>query len=408
MSFFGIFGGRSLEQREEKGDSLFEAGDYGLAKMEYENLVEKIIKGERKDPELEKRVIEKLDRTRELLAVRHREEGLEIMESGYLEAAADSFRLALELTHDPEMTEELKGLLKRTSDFSDEGSDACYIDRPAGRTEDKDERTGEDDLFDALLSGLPEPVRDAYYSYGDTFRKGYLALNEADFNLAADMLYEAMEESGRHSYVPIELAAAYLNLERFDEARKFSEDFVRNFPEWTQGYQILCESLWALGRFDAALEWLDSSPAEVAGSLPMLLLKGDTLVRGRRFDEAAGLFEQELELNGWQPDMARALAMTYEEQGEKEDARDIFSKLLESCRACGAKQDLFSKKRFSELSFELGDRSPNLLGLYLSLVQEDPSMRAQYYRKISAIYEAQGNSVEAGRFADFAQRAMSE
>ena len=122
----------------------------------------------------------------------------------------------------------------------------------------------------------------------------------------------------------------------------------------------------------------------------------------------AGLFEQELELNGWQPDMARALAMTYEEQGEKEDARDIFSKLLESCRACGAKQDLFSKKRFSELSFELGDRSPNLLGLYLSLVQEDPSMRAQYYRKISAIYEAQGNSVEAGRFADFAQRAMSE
>ena len=116
-AFFGIFGGKSLEQREEKGDSLFEAGDYGLAKMEYENLVEKIIKGERKDPELEKRVIEKLDRTRELLAVRHREEGLEIMESGYLEAAADSFRLALELTHDPEMTEELKGLLKRTSDL---------------------------------------------------------------------------------------------------------------------------------------------------------------------------------------------------------------------------------------------------------------------------------------------------
>ena len=104
------------------------------------------------------------------------------------------------------------------------------------------------------------------------------------------MLYEAMEESGRHSYVPIELAAAYLNLERFDEARKFSEDFVRNFPEWTQGYQILCESLWALGRFDAALEWLDSSPAEVAGSLPMLLLKGDTLVRGRRFDEACRAF----------------------------------------------------------------------------------------------------------------------
>ena len=74
--------------------------------------------------------------------------------------------------------------------------------------------------------------------------------------------------------------------------------------------------------------------------------------------------------------------------------------------SCGSSRDAYAKQRFADLSLEQGDYSSTVLELYLSLLQEDPSRRADYYEKISRIYAAQGNDAEAERFEGFAREAF--
>jgi hypothetical protein len=100
--------------------------------------------------------------------------------------------------------------------------------------------------------------------------------------------------------------------------------------------------------------------------------------------------------------------MAFEAQGKTGEARELYKALLGPCRACGCPGDAFAKQRFADLSLEQGDYSSAVLELYLSLAQEDPSGRADYYRKTSRIYAAQGNKAEAERFEGFAREASRE
>jgi len=267
---------------------------------------------------------------------------------------------------------------------------------------------GDDEYFDALCNGLPEPILREFHQYGISFKQGYLALNEGNFERAAQKLLQAMEENPEGDFIAIELATAYLNLERYQEARALTERFLKAHPDSPQGYQILCEVLWAVRELDTALELLDACPPILAESILILLLRGETLLKARRFEEAERLFKRELDSQGWQADIARSLAMAYEAQGKNAEAREIFGKLLAECRSCGSPGDTFAKQRFVDLSLEQGDYSSTLLELCLSLVQEDPSRRADYYQKISRIYAAQGNDAEAERFEGFARQAQRE
>jgi len=411
MGFLKLFGLKSPEDAEKKGDALFEAGEYGLAKMEYEDGLQKCGKTAQGYGALEGRFKEKIRKTKEALALKHKEEGLEIMDSEYYEAAEESFRLALEFTENRELIEELHRLLDEIGHDSEEEQPVPSYDPGLSKEEGakRAKPTAEDDeYFVALCSSLPEPVRREFYQNGVAFKEGYLALNKGNFELAAEKLLQAMEENPEGEFITIELATAYLNLERYQEASALAEKFLRAHPDSPQGYQILCEILWAMEEVDKALEWLEACPNTLAQSLPVVLLRGETLLKAERLEEAEHLYEKELHSRGWQPDIARSLARSYEARGKKEEARDMFGKLLAECRTCGSVGDPYVKQRFSDLSLELGEYSSSVLELYLSLVQEDPSGRADYYQKISQIYAAQGNEEEARRFEAFARKARSE
>ena len=409
MGFLKLFVGKSPEEAEKKADALFEAGEYGLAKMEYEDVLEKWRKAAQGSEALEQRLKEKLRNTREILAQKHKQEGLEIMDSEYYEAAEQSVRLALELTGNPELIEELRGMLNQIRHRSGKGQAVPTFD-PGPLKEEGPEMAEpaptEDEYFAALCSELPGPVRREFYHYGVSFRQGYLALNDGNFELAEEKLLQAMEENPEGDFIAIELATAYLNLEKHQEARTLAERFLKAHPNSPRGYEILCEVLWAVQEFDTALERLDACPQIPAESLPVLLLRGETLLKAQRFEDAERLYERALNSQGWQADIARSLARAYEAQGKKAEARDMFGALVAECRACGSPGDTFAKQRFSDLSLELGDYSSGVLELYLSLVHEDPPRRADYYQKISRIYAAQGNDKEARRFEGFARQAQ--
>ena len=201
---------------------------------------------------------------------------------------------------------------------------------------------------------------------------------------------------------------AYRMVGNQEEAKDLARGFVDKHPDHLNGYPILCEVLWARAEFSEALERLNNCPDPPARSLDLLLLRGETLMQAGRPEQAAQLYENALDSEGWRPDMARSLALACEAQGKKEQARDLYGRILSDCPACGASTDIVSKRRFAELSLEMGDFSSRVLELYLSLAQEDPEQRAEHYEKISRIYRARGNREEARRFREFSQQALME
>ena len=407
MGILKFFSGRDPEEYEQKGDYLFETTKYGLAKIEYETALNKL---ERKSPnntDLKNRLQEKIHRSKEALALQHKQTGKELMRAEMFDDAKEIIRLGLELTEDPELTVELEEQLQEIHNHfaGREIKDLPDFDVHMENTEKAGYQAPEEEYFAVLCGSLPEEMRKAYHSYGNTFKDGYVALNQGDFELAAAKLSDAIGENpSPHSFIPLELATAYLNLQKYDQARALLEGFMKEHPDSMQGYHLLCEIFWEIKEFDQAQELLLSCPEELVDSLPIQLLRGETLFQAKRYQEAESFYLDYLQSSGWDENIARFLAKTYEALFEKEKARDLYGEIMRQCRGCGVRIDTFIKQRYADLCFESGKYSTDILELYLSLIQEDPDNKAHYYQKISQIHSAQGNEQEARRYQLFAHK----
>ena len=258
----------------------------------------------------------------------------------------------------------------------------------------------------ALCSALPEEVEEAYLSYGGSFKTGYLALNRGDFDLAVDDLSHALKENpAPDSIIPLELATAYLNLEKLNEARSLLETFLQHHPDALPGYQVLCEVYWGMGAFDQAETLLADCSDDLKNSLAYVLLRGETLSQAGRHSEAASLYQDFMEAYGWNEPLVIALAGTLETLGDLESARDLYAEIMDQCRSCHTRIDPLIKRKFADISFDLGQHSSAIMEMYLSLAQDDPENAPLYFQKISRIYASMGNEEEARRFRVFAQQA---
>ena len=407
MAFLKIFSGRSPEDYEQKGDGLFRDRSFGDAKLEYEAGLYKL---EKKSPEnlaLKGRFQEKIIQSKEALALDHKQRGEEMMTSHYFEGAEDAFRLALELTDDLDLKSELQEQLNKIE--SRYTQDEIPLQETHAETSNGVAQDGsfqEDEYFAALCGAFSDKEREnAYYSYGEAFKEGFVALNQGDFRLAESKLSQAMDENETpRSYIPLELGSAYLNRGRIEDARQLLTGFLRNYPDSVPGYQLLCEILWETKAFKQALELLDSCPQSIAASQHILLLKGETLFQTERFEEAEGLFRDYLESTAWDEGVALSLAKTYEALGELEKARELYGRIMDACSGCGRQVAPFIKQRYSDISLACGQCSTSVLELYLALVREDPDNKAHYYEKIIEIYTALGNEKEVQRYQEFARK----
>ncbi|MEA1970298.1 MAG: tetratricopeptide repeat protein, partial [Thermodesulfobacteriota bacterium] len=286
MGLLKIFSGKGPEEYERRGDSFFETMEYGAARLEYETALAKMKKRDPEDTDLENRLRGKMISSSEALALQHKKNGELLRESGDYEGASELFHLALELTKDPELATGLEQLLGKTqNDIAGDDMEAPWFHAPEDKAEDLGWHTQEDEYFTALCGALPDEIQNAYKSYGDTFKTGYVALNQGEYDLAAAKLSQALEENPPDSLIPLELATAYLNLERYEDALLLLDRFIKNQPRSIHGYQILCETLWAMKRFDEADDLLFSCPEELAGSAPILHLKGESLYRSGRHQD---------------------------------------------------------------------------------------------------------------------------
>ena len=410
MSILKIFSGKSPEEYELKGDELFAADLWGKAKIEYERALEKLEKLVPQNDNLRSRLQEKIRHTRASLARSHKHNADDMLEAGFHQDARELYTLALELTEDTKLKTDLEEKLEQLDFQMNKKIEVALVgdDHDEASAEDREsiETSGQgEEYFTALCGTLPADVQKAYRSYGDNFKKGYLALNQGDFVLAADYLGRAMEENpATGSYIPLELATAYLNLDRHSDARQLLEAFVKNQPQTLPAYQLLCEIYWEAGAFAQAEALLDSVPEELTESVAVYILKGETLFHAGNYSAAKELYQNLLSTYSWNETVARALAKTHEALNEFANARSLYRQIMDQCRDCHARIDPFIKQRYADLCFDSGMLNTDILDLYLSLAREVPANAPEYYEKVSRIYATQGNHTEAGRFRAIAEK----
>ena len=411
MSILKLFSGKTPEEHEQKGDELFSFDLWGKAKIEYERALDKLEKTTPQNYELKTRLQEKIYQTKEALALGHKQNADDLMESGFYDDARELYILAQELTDNPKQKKDLEIKLKEL-DFQLDRTvkeDLPDLDLEAQEAQEPESPEHEDEYFQALCGTLPKEVQKDYLSYGNNFKNGYLALNRGDFTVAADYLYRAMQENASaDSYIPLELATAYLNLGKHAEAQQLLEAFLENQPQALPAYQLLCEIFWETKAFDEADALLSSVPEELTESIAVYILKGETLFHAGNFIAAKEFYRNFLETYGWNELVARALAKTHEAMNELANARNVYRQIMDQCSSCNARLDPYIKQRYADLCFDSGMYNTEILELYLSLAQEIPANASDYFEKVSRIYTAQGNEGEARRFRAIAEKLASK
>jgi predicted negative regulator of RcsB-dependent stress response len=414
MGLLNIFSGKNPEDYELKGDKLVESGAYGKAIVEYERGLERLEKTAPWDEGFRQSLQEKINSSKEALARHHKQTAEDMLEAGYDEDAHQYIQLALDLTEDPELKSDLE---KQKRDLEAQALEGVQIEQAEVEITDPVDEADEgaidgdrdNEYFRALIGPLPEEVQEAYESYGDAFKQGYLALNQGNFESAAENLYQALEEnSDSQSYIPLELATACLNLGEYDDARRLLERFLEYQPDALPAYQLLCEIFWETKAFDRAESLLSALPRELEESVAGFVLRGETLYHSENYKEAKAFYQNFLKTYDWNETIARALAKTHEALNERANARNIYREIMDQCRSCHSRIDPYIKQKYADLSFSSGLYTTEVLELYLSLVKEVPGNKADYYQKISRIYSAQGNAAEAQRFELFAEKAQEE
>ena len=356
MGFLKFFTGGSPEAIEAKGDGYFKAGEYGAARLEYEKALEKLEKKSEGAPGCIARVREKMMQSREALALSHKSMAENLIEAEYWDEADERLCLALDLTADEGVREEIEnireGIRKQVLETEREAFSDVYLEQdgaPANKVDPEEE-----EYFTALCSALSDEERRAYCRYGETFRRGFVALNQGDFESAASALTRALEENPeRGGHIALELATAHLNLGRQDEAYGLLEDFLAQHPASLRACSIMCEILWERKDFDRALELLDACPEEGVDPVAHLLLWGETLFQAERYREAENLFQGFLQTRGWEENVARSLARVYEAVGAPEKARNLYLEIMSNCQSCRRAADPGIKRRFADIGFEL-------------------------------------------------------
>jgi len=411
MAFLKIFLGKTPQEHENRGDELIADELWGKAKIEYEKALEKLEKIAAPDDDLKTRLREKIHHAKEALANNHKQNADDMLEAGFYDDARELYYLALELSEDPDLKGSLEEKLKQLDFRLNKVIEENLPDFPHAKEETVETAYSakDDEYFSALCGALPAEVQKTYHGYGDNFKTGYLALNRGDFTQAADFLTRAMEENpSSGSYIPLELATAYLNMEKHAEAQQLLEALVKDQPRALPAYQLLCEIHWENRAFDQAETLLSSVPEELKESVAVYLLKGETLFQAGNYRAAKEFYRNFLKSYGFNELIVRALATTHEALKELANARNLYREIMDQCRSCHARIDPFIKQRYADLCFDSGMLNTDVLELYLSLAQELPESAADFYEKVSRIYAARENDYEARRFRAIAEKLASK
>ncbi|SCY68788.1 tetratricopeptide repeat protein [Desulfoluna spongiiphila] len=396
MGLFSLFV-KSPEDLEKKGDALVLSEHYGAARTQYARALEKLAGKEAGQEALLARIEEKHAGCGESLAKAHLANAADLHESGIDAEAHHLLHLAGQLAREAETKEAIEALIgELSSSMAREGEEWDDDEEEGGGDAPYSEA---DQAFEALCMSLPEEQGDAYMGYGDAFRNGYNALNSGEFADAEAALDAALGENGEEGYVPLELAAACLNLGKRDKAEALLLTFLSHHPRHTHGVELLCHLYLEGGEPEKALATLDENLKDLEGyPVDLALLKGRLLAECGQAGAAEAWVGDRLEHN-WDDNLAFFLANLKKGNGDAPAARKLLEKSMGLCTGCGKRPPSHIQLTYANLLKEDGDTSVSLIERYLKLAMEDPATASYAYQAVSDIYRSKGDAPEADRYA---------
>jgi len=409
MGFFSLFSGKKPEALEKKGDTLFAEKAFGPAKLEYEKARAKNDAAPSDDPAFKTRIEKKIAGAKQELAKMHTLKAEELMEAECFTDAEDRLTLAMTLTEDADLKSRIKNLLAEINDLPRQNQGAG-IDKVTENMDKTDpaintmDEIDENEYFAALVNSMPPQEQKIYPGYGSAFKKGFIAMNQGDFDLASTYLEMALEEQKPETcFIHLELATCRLNQDDPSEAKILALEFLDHFPTSIRGWQILSEAMWGLGEFDEAMEQLSLCPKEISNTIEMEILRGETLILSNEVKKANSLYLSLVNKGKRDQAVLINLAKTYELLSDHREANKLYLELLNQCASCGAKPDPNLRLRFAETSMAMGEATDKEIEIYLDLAKEDPFNKSNYFKRVSEIYSNLGNPAQAERFRLFAE-----
>jgi tetratricopeptide (TPR) repeat protein len=197
-----LFGKKSASELEAEAQKLFEAGQWGEAKLAYDRLEERAEKD--RDPELAQRAASLAAVCCDKLAEARIKEAQVLAQNGHLDLAREELRHALETARGSELQSRV-----RAAQAALERKDAvAHAQAPA---------TLSDEERAMLIQSAWEPLQgEELESYGDPLMEALLALERGEVERALDGLETLIASAKQPSYLWLELGRA--RLARDDQA----------------------------------------------------------------------------------------------------------------------------------------------------------------------------------------------
>jgi tetratricopeptide (TPR) repeat protein len=387
------------ESMRKKADALFDAGDYGPAKLAYEKAAEAADQADR--PALEDRVRECMNG----IARQRIDEARAYLKQGLVELAGQELAGAIEVAVDPSVAEEAQRLA--------DGLEAEDAQAQAATEELTDEERV------ALMMGQWEEAQaDEYDAYGDTLLEALLALHHERFDDARTALEGLLEDATEPRFLWLEVGRARLLTEDLGGGQAALESFlVALGPGEASEAQVSTNLMLARladdgGRFEEAMQRFEAAIEALPDDYRPYLAMGAFLRQKGHGDEALAVLQTALELSksnatDWR--LLEELGLAHEMAGKPKEALKFLEQVIEFFTSRQVVD--FPPETTIALAklYEADGRADRAADLYRALSRGgDRDQHALYHYEAGRLLQGLGLDDEARRMLTRAEALLGE
>lgn len=393
-----LFGKRPLSELEAEAQKLFDAGEWGEAKLAYDKLE---ARAEKERPELAKEAATRAALCCDRIAQKRVQEALELAEGGHVDLAREELRHALETARSEAVQNEVRAAQARI-----ERRDAIeHAEAPAELT-DEERMT--------LIASSWEPLQaQELESYGEPLMQALVLLERGEVERARSELEDLVARAKAPSYLWLEVARARLaNDDEKGGAEALRTFLARIGPEEGGAARIVAHRELARmaherGDHEEAIAELEACAAALEDDPRPLLELGNYLRMVGRPTEAIEVIELCASLfpDGrveWPVTMELGLACA--EAGDVPRAIDALEGVLTLLAERGHRDfPPLPTVRLAELYEKTGNLS-RAADLYRTLTEgSDVANHARYHREAARLLDLLGLADEALRMRQRAE-----
>jgi len=404
MSFIKkILGTRSFAEHKQDGDRLFEAGDYGGARLAYEKARDR--KKEASQAQLEE-IDGRIQQCRDALALSRLKEAADLIKQGKVELAMVEIKNATEIG----ASEAIVSQAEQLADEAEREVAREGVEEPAAPSDE--------DAFAAIAGSWEDEQDEEYESYGDDFRNALLRLYEGNAGQARPVLEKLLEQAKDPHYLYYEVGRARL----LDSDEQGAAEALRRFlasigPD--EGGEARLSAHVELGRlakgagdFEGAVAQLQAALEATPQDPRPYLVMGNFLRQEGHAEQAVEVLQSGIEVMGeTHPDwrLYQEMGLAYADAGNSTQAIEKLERVVDLLSARG---NLDLPVETATLLASLQEKAGKLgraADLYSALAQgSDRANHFRYYSEAGRLLAEMGLRDDARRMLTRASEIAPE